>query len=414
MDLSQAEFTPTPIETRDERTNLVYAIKLRVAEPRWFAQDRHAGRRAVHDRDGLAMTATSALPRSATTRRRRTGQQAFQGNVALDDVSVRVTGGELFGFIGPDGAGKTTLFRILTTLLLPDSGAARVLGADVVKDLWALRRQIGYMPGRFSLYPDLSVEENLRFFASVFGTTVEREYDQIAPIYVQLEPFRTRRAAALSGGMKQKLALCCALVHRPKILFLDEPTTGVDAVSRREFWELLAKFRAGGLTILVSTPYMDEADRCDRVALMQRGRVLAIDAPKAITASFGRPLFAVRAANRYARFARCAPTGTRRRSIRSARRCTSWTRAPTSRPDRIASDATDALRAAGIADASVSPTPATIEDVFMARMGAPEGESRTRHEATPHDARARDSSARPHADVRRVHRRRSHHVRRAR
>jgi ABC-type multidrug transport system ATPase subunit len=298
----------------------------------------------------------------------------FQGNVALDDVSVRVSSGELFGFIGPDGAGKTTLFRILTTLLLPDSGAARVLGADVVKDLWALRRQIGYMPGRFSLYPDLSVEENLRFFASVFGTTVEREYDQIAPIYVQLEPFRTRRAAALSGGMKQKLALCCALVHRPKILFLDEPTTGVDAVSRREFWELLAKFRAGGLTILVSTPYMDEADRCDRVALMQRGRVLAIDAPKAITASYGRPLFAVRAANRYGAI----------RALRAYRNTASVypfgealhfvdARADVA-PDRIATEASEALRAAGIADASVSPTPATIEDVFMARMGAPEGE----------------------------------------
>jgi ABC-type multidrug transport system ATPase subunit len=298
----------------------------------------------------------------------------FQSNVALDDVSVRVSAGELFGFIGPDGAGKTTLFRILTTLLLPDSGTARVLGADVVRDLWALRRQIGYMPGRFSLYPDLSVEENLRFFASVFGTTVEREYDQIAPIYAQLEPFRTRRAAALSGGMKQKLALCCALVHRPKILFLDEPTTGVDAVSRREFWELLAKFRAGGLTILVSTPYMDEADRCDRVALMQRGRVLAIDAPKAITASYGRPLFAVRAANRYAAI----------RALREYRNTASVypfgealhfvdARADVA-TDRIASDATDALRAAGIADANVLPTPATIEDVFMARMGAPEGE----------------------------------------
>ncbi len=298
----------------------------------------------------------------------------FDSNVALDDVSVRVAAGEVFGFIGPDGAGKTTLFRILTTLLLPDSGAARVLGADVVKDLWTLRRQIGYMPGRFSLYPDLSVEENLRFFASVFGTTVEREYDQIAPIYVQLEPFRTRRAAALSGGMKQKLALCCALVHRPKILFLDEPTTGVDAVSRREFWELLARFRAGGLTILVSTPYMDEADRCDRVALMQRGRVLAIDAPKAIAASYGRPLFAVRTANRYGAI----------RALRAYRNTASVypfgealhfvDARPDAAPDRIASDATDALRAAGIPDAGVSPTPATIEDVFMARMGAPEGE----------------------------------------
>ena len=298
----------------------------------------------------------------------------FDGVVALDAVSVRVKAGELFGFIGPDGAGKTTLFRILATLLLPDSGIATVLGADVVESIWALRRQIGYMPGRFSLYPDLSVEENLRFFASVFGTTVEREYEQIAPIYVQLQPFRTRRAAALSGGMKQKLALCCALVHRPKILFLDEPTTGVDAVSRREFWELLAKFRAGGLTILVSTPYMDEADRCDRVALMQRGRVLAIDAPKAITASYEHPLFAVRATDRL----------TAIRALRAYRNTASVypfgetlhfadARADVS-PERIASDATDVLRAAGLADATVSPTAPTIEDVFMARMGAPEGE----------------------------------------
>src|SRR5262249_10327882 len=223
----------------------------------------------------------------------------FDERVALDDVSVRVGTGELFGFIGPDGAGKTTLFRVLTTLMLPDAGSARVLDVDVVKGSWTLRRQIGYMPGRFSLYPDLSVEENLRFFASVFGTTVEQEYDQIAPIYVQLQPFRARRAAALSGGMKQKLALCCALVHRPKILFLDEPTTGVDAVSRREFWDLLHTLKQSGMTIVVSTPYMDEANRCDRIALIQRGRLLGIDAPDRIAASFGRPLFAVRARDRY-------------------------------------------------------------------------------------------------------------------
>ena len=173
--------------------------------------------------------------------------------VAVNDVSVAVGANEIFGFIGPDGAGKTTLFRMLVTLLVPDAGNARVLGLDVVSQLWELRRHLGYMPGRFSLYPDLSVEENLRFFASVFGTTIEREYAQIAPIYSQLEPFKTRRAAALSGGMKQKLALCCALVHQPQILFLDEPTTGVDAVSRREFWELLAKFKAAG----------QRADRCN-------------------------------------------------------------------------------------------------------------------------------------------------------
>jgi ABC-type multidrug transport system ATPase subunit len=203
----------------------------------------------------------------------------FGATKALDEVSFDVAAGEIFGFIGPDGGGKTTLFRILVTLLTPDSGRATVLGLDVVRDLWKIRQRVGYMPGRFSLYPDLSVEENLRFFAAVFDTTVEDSYDQIAPIYEQLAPFKDRRAAALSGGMKQKLALCCALVHKPEVLFLDEPTTGVDAVSRRELWDLLATFQQHGLTIVVSTPYMDEAKRCDRVALIQRGRLLAVDAP---------------------------------------------------------------------------------------------------------------------------------------
>src|SRR5205814_2138335 len=214
-------------------------------------------------------------------------------------VSFTINRAELFGFIGPDGAGKTTLFRILTTVMVPDRGRARVLGKDVVTDLWALRPKIGYMPGRFSLYPDLTVAENLRFFASVFGTTIERERAQIGPIYDQLAPFADRRAAALSGGMKQKLALCCALVHRPEILLLDEPTTGVDAVSRREFWDLLATLKSTGMTVLVSTPYMDEAERCDRVALMQGGRLLAVDTPRQIAASFNRPLLAVRASRRY-------------------------------------------------------------------------------------------------------------------
>src|SRR5215217_3625386 len=211
-------------------------------------------------------------------------RKTFGATVALDDVSLEVAPGELFGLVGPDGGGKTTLFRILTTLMVPDAGTARVLGLDVVRDLWALRTRVGYMPGRFSLYPDLSVEENLQFFASVFGTTLKAQYDLIAPIYRQIEPFRERRAGALSGGMKQKLALCCALVHRPEILFLDEPTTGVDAVSRREFWDLLGELRAGGLTIVVSTPYMEEAGRCDRVALIAGGRILDVDAPDAIGA----------------------------------------------------------------------------------------------------------------------------------
>jgi ABC-2 type transport system ATP-binding protein len=222
----------------------------------------------------------------------------FGTTVALDNVSLEASDGELLGLVGPDGGGKTTLFRILTTLLLADSGSASVLGLDVVKDFWAIRARVGYMPGRFSLYPDLSVEENLDFFASVFGTTREEGASIIAPIYRQIEPFRERRAGALSGGMKQKLALSCALVHRPDILFLDEPTTGVDAVSRKEFWDLLGGLRDSGLTIIVSTPYMDEASRCDRVALMQEGRILAIDEPARIGNRFGHPLFAVSGAGR--------------------------------------------------------------------------------------------------------------------
>ncbi|MFP5356657.1 MAG: ABC transporter ATP-binding protein, partial [Gemmatimonadota bacterium] len=184
---------------------------------------------------------------------------------AVDGISFDISPGELFGFIGPDGAGKTTLFRTMVTLLVPDAGSVKVLGRDVVDDLWELRSRVGYMPGRFSLYPDLSAMENLQFFASVFGTSVEAGMPIIEPIWRQLAPFAGRRAGALSGGMKQKLALCCALVHAPDILFLDEPTTGVDAVSRREFWDLLDRLRDGGLTIVVSTPYMDEAIRCDRV-----------------------------------------------------------------------------------------------------------------------------------------------------
>src|SRR3982750_1192733 len=190
---------------------------------------------------------------------------------ALNDISFEVQPGELFGIIGPDGAGKTSLFRILTTLLLADKGTATVDGLDVVKQYKDIRNRVGYMPGRFSLYPDLTVAENMEFFASVFGTTVEEGYDVIAPIYRQIEPFRDRRAAALSGGMKQKLALSCALIHRPDLLILDEPTTGVDAVSRKEFWEMLKRLKEQDITILVSTPYMDEASLCDRVALMQSG-----------------------------------------------------------------------------------------------------------------------------------------------
>src|SRR5215204_5213085 len=216
---------------------------------------------------------------------------------ALSDISFNVSQGELFGIIGPDGAGKTSLFRILTTLLLADSGKATVDGFDVVKDYKAIRKRIGYMPGRFSLYPDLSVEENLNFFATIFNTSIEENYDLIKDIYVQIEPFKDRKAGKLSGGMKQKLALSCALIHRPSVLFLDEPTTGVDAVSRKEFWEMLKGLKRQGITILVSTPYMDEAGLCDRVALVQGGKILSIDTPSGIVKNFNKPLMAVKSSH---------------------------------------------------------------------------------------------------------------------
>jgi len=296
----------------------------------------------------------------------------FGETTAVDKVTLEIAAGELFGFIGPDGAGKTTLFRILVTLLLPDAGRATVLGRDVTTDVWELRRRVGYMPGRFSLYPDLSVEENLHFFASVFGASVEAQYDLIAPIYDQLAPFKDRRAGALSGGMKQKLALCCALVHRPEILFLDEPTTGVDAVSRREFWELLARLKGTGLTIVVSTPYMDEANRCGRVALMQRGRMLGIDAPSRIAASFGRPLLRVRADRRYPLLlaTREYPNAATVFPFGDVLHFTD--RRDGLPPEEIARELLAYLHQRGFADAQVEATAPTIEDTFMARMGEPE------------------------------------------
>jgi len=217
-----------------------------------------------------------------------------KSQVGVIDLSFSVNKGEIFGLIGPDGAGKTTMFRIFTTLLLADKGNASVDGNDVVKDYKKIRNSIGYMPGRFSLYQDLSVEENLNFFATAFKTTVAANYDLIKEIYVQIEPFKTRRAGKLSGGMKQKLALCCALVHRPTVLFLDEPTTGVDAISRREFWEMLKRLKEQGITILVSTPYMDEADLCDRIALIQNGKILVIDSPTDIKKNFQHSLWFVK------------------------------------------------------------------------------------------------------------------------
>ena len=225
--------------------------------------------------------------------------KSFKTVNAVDDVSFEVKEGELFGLIGPDGAGKTTIFRILTTLLFADKGTATVAGFDVVDDYKEIRNHVGYMPGKFSLYQDLTVEENLTFFATIFGTTIEENYELIKDIYVQIEPFKNRRAGALSGGMKQKLALSCALIHKPKVLFLDEPTTGVDPVSRKEFWEMLKRLQQKGITILVSTPYMDEAALCDRIALIQHGKILQIDDPKEIVKHFPTTIYDIKAANIY-------------------------------------------------------------------------------------------------------------------
>ena len=226
--------------------------------------------------------------------------KSYGNELAVKNVSFKVGAGELFGLIGPDGAGKSTLFRILTTVLLPDSGTVTFDGKNVVDDYKYIRRNVGYMPGKFSLYQDLSVTENLKFFATIFGTTIEENYDLIKDIYQQLEPFGDRKAGALSGGMKQKLALSCALIHKPKVLVLDEPTFGVDAVSRKEFWDMLKSLKQKGVTILVSTPYMDEAELCDRVALIQKGEILEIDTPTGIVKKFKKQLYVLKTTEIYA------------------------------------------------------------------------------------------------------------------
>jgi ABC-2 type transport system ATP-binding protein len=226
-------------------------------------------------------------------------KKSYNGNVAIENISFEIKENELFGFIGPDGAGKTTLFRILTTLLVPDTGLVEVFGMDATKDFRNLRKLLGYMPGKFSLYQDLSVEENLTFFATIFGTTIEENYELIRDIYSHIEPFKDRLAGKLSGGMKQKLALSCALIHKPRILILDEPTTGVDAVSRKEFWQMLKNLQQKNITIIVSTPYMDEAGLCDRVALIQKGHILKINTPDNIISEFQEALWAVRSQNLY-------------------------------------------------------------------------------------------------------------------
>ena len=295
--------------------------------------------------------------------------KSFGAVRALEDVSFDVSEGELFGLVGPDGAGKTTLFRILTTLLVPDQGSASVLGLDVVRNLWEIRSRVGYMPGGFALYPDLSVAENLEFFAAVFGTTVEKGYELIAPIYKQIEPFRDRRAEALSGGMKQKLALSCALVHRPDILLLDEPTTGVDAVSRREFWDQLGNLKASGLTIVVSTPYMDEALRCDRVALIHGGKILEIDPPRTIGARYTLPLIAVRGDNRFELLQRLREFPHTHAVYLFGDELHYTDGRATVQGEAVAIELREYLASRGYHDVETHPIAAGIEDSFMELMG---------------------------------------------
>lgn len=279
---------------------------------------------------------------------------------ALREVTFSVPEGSIFGLIGPDGAGKTTLYRILATLLTPDRGTATVAGLDVVREFRQLRTLIGYMPERFSLYPDLTVDENLHFFASLFGVKVRDHFDLIAPIFSQLARFPDRRAGALSGGMKQKLALSCALIHRPRILLLDEPTTGVDAVSRSEFWGMLATLREKGITILVSTSYMDEAARCDRIALLHRGRILGIDTPTRLTARLGDPLYAASAGEMY-------PLLLALRGMPGVKDCyTFGATLHVVADEGFDLDGTEtALRRQGLADVRIRPVEATIEDLFI-------------------------------------------------
>ena len=284
--------------------------------------------------------------------------------VALEKISLSVGKGELFGLIGPDGAGKTSLMRILMSLLLPDSGSATMSGLDVVKEYKKVRSITGYMPGRFSLYPDLTVEENLKFFATVFGTTIEENYYLIKDIYQQIEPFKTRRAGKLSGGMKQKLALSCALIHKPEILILDEPTTGVDAVSRKEFWEMLKRLKEMGITILVSTPYMDEASLCDRIALIQQGQLMSVETPQAMIKSFPEDLWAVRTRKIYdtSRFLETLP------SVISVNSFGQVLHLVTPKGVHTSGSIQQFLSEKGESEISIESSAATIEDVFILLM----------------------------------------------
>lgn len=287
--------------------------------------------------------------------------KSFKTVNAVNDVSFEVKEGELFGLIGPDGAGKTTIFRILTTLLFADKGAATVAGFDVVDDYKEIRNNVGYMPGKFSLYQDLTVEENLDFFATIFGTTIEENYELIKDIYVQIEPFKNRRAGALSGGMKQKLALSCALIHKPKVLFLDEPTTGVDPVSRKEFWEMLKRLQQKGITILVSTPYMDEAALCDRIALIQDGKILQIDTPQAIIKHFPKTIYDVKADNIY----KLLITLKSYEHSYSVYPFGEFVHYTDKREEFNIEELTNFLKEKGLDNIGIQPTETTIEDTFM-------------------------------------------------
>jgi len=287
--------------------------------------------------------------------------KSYKNVKALEDISFQVKEGELFGLIGPDGAGKTTLFRILTTLLIANEGSATVADFDVVSDYKKIRNNVGYMPGKFSLYQDLTIEENLNFFATIFGTTIEENYDLIKDIYVQIEPFKDRRAGKLSGGMKQKLALCCALIHKPKVLFLDEPTTGVDPVSRKEFWDMLKRLQQKGITILVSTPYMDEAALCDRIALIQGGKILQIDTPQAIVKHYPKRIYNVRASNTY-QLINALNDYEYNHSVYPFGEFVHYT---DSREDFNPEDLLDYLQSKDLSHIEIGKTEPTIEDTFM-------------------------------------------------
>ncbi len=284
---------------------------------------------------------------------------------ALKGTSLQVKPNELFGFIGPDGAGKTTLFRILTSLLLADSGTVTIDQWDVVKDYKKIRKITGYMPGRFSLYMDLTVEENLQFYARLFGTSIKQNYDLIEDVYEQIAPFKHRRAGALSGGMKQKLALSCALIHKPRLLILDEPTTGVDAVSRKEFWELLKKMQKKQMTILVSTPYMDEAALCDRVALMQSGKILSLDTPQQIVDDFKGNLLSVKTQNMYPLLKDLSAF---EEGIQVYRFGDTLHLVSHYSPEKTKSDLTEYMTGKGYKDISIEPVTPVIEDCFLALM----------------------------------------------